>query len=189
MNGVVVAAALSFPDTGSFSTYSYTAPLTVTLNPGTTNIIRSTTIGSEGANIDHMVLFRVKSFTNWAADNGLGDAHSGHSDDEGLVNLLEYAFGGNPLANDAASVLPIAYLLEDNGTPYFYFEHTQRTDDPALVYTIMTQTDLGGASGWTPADVTYVSETEAVDAIKAVTHRVPQDGPVRFFKLQVDELE
>ncbi len=53
VNGVVVAASLSFPATGAWTTWGNTAKLTVTLNQGN-NTIRATAIGSSGGNLDYL---------------------------------------------------------------------------------------------------------------------------------------
>lgn len=52
VNGVVVNSSLSFPATGSFTTWS-SVNLTTTLNAGS-NKVRTTAIGSSGANIDYL---------------------------------------------------------------------------------------------------------------------------------------
>ncbi|MHC4087536.1 MAG: CBM35 domain-containing protein, partial [Planctomycetota bacterium] len=53
VNGQVVEPSMSFPATGSFGTWDFTAPLRVSLNAGT-NTARATAIGSSGANIDYL---------------------------------------------------------------------------------------------------------------------------------------
>jgi hypothetical protein len=55
VNGQVVAASLSFPATGAWTTWGYTATVPVTLNAGN-NTVRATTIGSNGANVDHLLV-------------------------------------------------------------------------------------------------------------------------------------
>ncbi|MHC4906318.1 MAG: alpha-glucuronidase family glycosyl hydrolase [Planctomycetota bacterium] len=53
VNGNVVASSLGFPDTGGWSTWGMTAPLSVTLDAGA-NTVRATAIGSSGGNVDHL---------------------------------------------------------------------------------------------------------------------------------------
>ncbi|MHC4743030.1 MAG: CBM35 domain-containing protein, partial [Planctomycetota bacterium] len=53
VNGQVVDPSFSFPATGSFGTWDFTASLRVALNVGT-NTVRATAIGSSGANIDYL---------------------------------------------------------------------------------------------------------------------------------------
>ena len=56
VNGDVVDPSLSFPNTGGWSTWGMTAPLSVTLNAGS-NTVRATAIGSSGGNLDHLRCF------------------------------------------------------------------------------------------------------------------------------------
>jgi len=53
VNGVVVAASLSFPSTGSWTVWTLTSPLAATLHAGA-NTVRATAIGYSGANVDYM---------------------------------------------------------------------------------------------------------------------------------------
>ena len=52
VNGVPVGASLAFPATGGFDTWS-TVSVTVPLSIGV-NVVRATSIGSSGANVDHL---------------------------------------------------------------------------------------------------------------------------------------
>ncbi|WP_199621212.1 CBM35 domain-containing protein [Paenibacillus alkalitolerans] len=54
VNGNVVVSSLSFPPTGSWSTWS-TVSFTASLNAGN-NTVRATAIGSSGGNVDYLVL-------------------------------------------------------------------------------------------------------------------------------------
>jgi hypothetical protein len=55
VNGTIVEPSLAFPATGSWSEWSETAPLRVSLDSGV-NTIRATAIGSSGANIDYLTV-------------------------------------------------------------------------------------------------------------------------------------
>jgi hypothetical protein len=55
VNDQVIDASLSFPDTGGWSTWGMTAPLSVTLNAGD-NTVRATAIGASGGNLDHLLI-------------------------------------------------------------------------------------------------------------------------------------
>ena len=55
VNGAPVVASLSFPPTGGWTTWLYTATNNVTFNAGL-NKVRITAIGSSGANVDHMLV-------------------------------------------------------------------------------------------------------------------------------------
>jgi len=53
VNGSEVEPELDFTGTGSWSTWSYSSSIALDLSSGT-NLIRATSIGSSGANLDHM---------------------------------------------------------------------------------------------------------------------------------------
>ena len=55
VNGGTVIGSLSFPATAGWTTWSYTATNLLTLNAGI-NTVRITSIGSNGANVDHMLV-------------------------------------------------------------------------------------------------------------------------------------
>lgn len=55
VNGNVVVPSLDFPSTGSWTSWKYTSTVNVTLNSGN-NLIRTTSIGSNGGNLDHLLL-------------------------------------------------------------------------------------------------------------------------------------
>ncbi|HXT11579.1 MAG TPA: glycoside hydrolase family 98 domain-containing protein, partial [Candidatus Angelobacter sp.] len=55
VNGVTVAASLSFPPTGGWTAWLYTATNSATFNAGL-NKVRITATGSSGANVDHMLV-------------------------------------------------------------------------------------------------------------------------------------
>ncbi|MCF6177614.1 MAG: carbohydrate-binding protein [Victivallaceae bacterium] len=58
INGNIVQPELSFPATGSFTSWSETSAITVALNAGI-NTIRATAIGSSGANVDYLKLVPI----------------------------------------------------------------------------------------------------------------------------------
>lgn len=57
VNGSVVVPSLAFPSTGSWTMWRYTAPFNATLLAGN-NTIRATSIGSNGGNLDHLLIQR-----------------------------------------------------------------------------------------------------------------------------------
>jgi hypothetical protein len=94
VNGQVVDPSLSFPATGSWTTWGYTATIPVTLNAGD-NAIRATAIGSSGANVDHLLL---EGFV--APDTAISMTATTATDPEGV----EYYFAetsGNPGGDDS----------------------------------------------------------------------------------------
>jgi hypothetical protein len=55
VNGAIVTSGLSFPVTGNWATWAYTATNNVTFNAGP-NTVRITATGSSGANVDHLLV-------------------------------------------------------------------------------------------------------------------------------------
>jgi endoglucanase len=76
----------------------------------------------------------------WAQASGLTGDNNAATDDpdnDGLINYVEFALNGNPL--DASDRGALSLKLE-NGL--FSIIHARRTDDPALIYTLLDTTNL-----------------------------------------------
>ena len=115
-----------------------------------------------GVYYDDLVLslYVRPTYEAWASSKGLVagvndgreyDAENGGIGD-GMVNLLEYAFGGDPLAVDAATYLP-AYSgpVDVGGTNYMSYVYRRRSDAGirGLVYDLQFKTDLVLSPDWT----------------------------------------
>ncbi len=104
----------------------------------------------------------------------------GHDDTDGLNNLAEYALGGNPTSNDAASIVPIFQALGD----HFYYIHNERTDDPNLRYTVQLSTNLV-SNDWNTNGVEWVGEAAFSNVWKSVTNRTDV-GKREFIRLHIE---
>ncbi len=101
-------------------------------------------------------------------------------DADGLVNLLEYALAGDPLAADSAPQ-PVAALTL--GLPPSLVLSFNRVADPALTYTVQA-TDALDAAAWS-AIWTSTGE-DNTDGPVTVTDPEPlSEKPRRFLRLQV----
>ncbi len=107
---------------------------------------------------------------------------------DGLDNLLEYALGGVPNVDDAATVKPATFTAMDLGTNWFYHVHNERTDDPRLSYSLGRKGDLIYGTNWTSGAIQYVGESAVVDNIKSVTNRTDV-GDKEFIRLKVDKID
>jgi hypothetical protein len=106
-------------------------------------------------------------FQSWAEDFGLGGvAGDVDSDLDGLKNLAEYAFGGNPTNSESQGEQP--KLMEDGGLKYVY----RIIADPDITHQVVTETDLSTGAGsisvtldgsGPDADPDYTSYTNTVD--------------------------
>jgi hypothetical protein len=122
----------------------------------------------------------------WAEEHGLtnGTADMDHdSDGDGMNNLLEYALGGNPNVNDAATVMP---HWEAHG-PWLDYIFNRRTNHDALglIYKIETGTNLAPNPDWTNAS--YAELIGPVSGeFETVTNRIEITAAnTQFIRLQV----
>jgi hypothetical protein len=129
-------------------------------------------------------------YTQWLDGfslTGSDAVYSADPDTDGMVNLAEYALGGNPNINDATTKLPIAAIDEQGGTNWLNYIYRRRLDAAArgLTYDVPAADDL--ISGvWTTDTEEAGSMTINAD-FESVTNRVPTDiKPHQFLKLEVD---
>lgn len=126
----------------------------------------------------------MESFISWGLD--LTDsAATGDDDQDGIDNLLEYAFGGDPtvsaqtLPNSTTSILP----TYDGST----LTYNQRIDasDRAITYTVMTSTALD--NDWVDAaSYITVNSPEAIDSdLESVTVNITASDEKRYFRVEV----
>jgi hypothetical protein len=134
----------------------------------------------------------TNTYDAWTVDQGLtagvndgmmDDAENGGAGD-GVNNLLEYALGGDPLADDAASILPESVVE----SPYMYYVYNRRTDaaERDLEYHVLSTTDL------VLDPMTNATEELAPKDIgggfEAVTNRIPIASEAQqFMGLEVQQ--
>ncbi|MEM7791780.1 MAG: hypothetical protein AAF546_10295, partial [Verrucomicrobiota bacterium] len=102
-------------------------------------------------------------------------------DNDGKPNLLEYALGTSPFDRSDSIVLP--KLVSGNGT--VSLSYFRRSDDPNLLYTIESCSDLS-SDIWTEVGNATIT-SEARDAYyDEVTHTMSIDSNENmFFRLKV----
>jgi len=128
------------------------------------------------------------TYTEWAADWGvdLSDKEADYEGD-GLVNLLEYAFGGNPTNDDAAAVSPTLEV----GTDVTHVYNSRTVSE--LTYALYVDLDSDLITyGWTnAADLgSVVTVGPAVDPkFQTVTNTFTGGGVLdqAFLKLEVSD--
>jgi arylsulfatase A-like enzyme len=110
--------------------------------------------------------------SGWGTDIG-GITHDHEPD--GVINLFEYALGGNPVSSDTSDILPGWSVGADGGTNWFYFSYDRRDDaaERGLNYTVWSGPDLvGGLNNEVPVwDVSPPS-----NGFESVTHRISMDA-------------
>jgi hypothetical protein len=104
---------------------------------------------------------------------------------DGLVNLLEYALGAEPLLTDAPTAAPVLGVDAEGRPTLTYLQATGRVD---LVYAVEWSADLG-APGWsTGAGVVTETARVPVAGGELVTVRAeatPVLEPLQFLRLRV----
>ena len=158
-------------------------------NVGTTNITVTAT-DIEGNQLQTSFNVTVlDTYSAWAATinfaNSTVAAETANPNGDGLLNLAEYAFGGNPLV---AQAVPGAPKAESGGGVTFYSKQLS-----ALSYAVYESPDLvnwtliwQSSNGFSNAAVAGYSPN-VVSGFDAVTVRDPSGGytPIRFWRVKV----
>jgi len=135
-----------------------------------------------------------EKYAAWAAGFGLGDTNStgamtfdaeygGIGD--GMVNLLEYALGGNPTNDDAASILPTFEIMDaGGGSNFMEYIYNRRLDAAlrGLTYGLNESTNL--LSEWIYVSNAYETGSADIDlSFESVTNAVPTTTEEGFINL------
>lgn len=119
VNGNTIVASLDFPSTGSWTSWKYTSTINVNLNKGN-NLIRTTSIGSNGGNIDHLLLakpvniYPVVSITapangaNYTAPANI-TITANASDADGTISKVEFYNGSTLIGTRTSSPYSITW--------------------------------------------------------------------------------
>ncbi len=134
-------------------------------------------------------------YGDWSVVHGLSigtnDARTDDPDLDGMDNLLEYALGGNPLADDTASILPTSSgLVESGGTNCLEYVYRRRVDATprGLVYGISYKFDLT-TNVWTSVGIMFETGFGPIDSeFESVTNEIPTVySSEAFITLEVTE--
>jgi len=143
--------------------------------------------------IDNVELVRtgnavLSGYDGWAAGYpGFFDtALDSDPEGDGINNLLEYALNGNPTTG-GDSILPTSNTGLDGGTNWFYYVHTERTDDGTLTYTVEVNDNLVFGTWTNNAEIVFVGDSATVDNYKSVTNRTDIADAAEFLRLQVEK--
>ena len=136
--------------------------------------------------LDKLAITAAPQYLAWASSFGLSGADASAQNDyehDGFVNLLDYALGGSPLANDRATIQPAVQPIAGN----LRLTAIVRTSDAALVVVAETSTDIANAASWTTAGITTVpsvDQTGVPGGFTRVAYNVPGTGGPRFLHLR-----
>lgn len=149
------------------------------------------TDGSDDIQIYGQVIYSppATTFDSWATTHGVTASESIDTDNDGINNLLEYAFDLDPNANDNTA-LPTIATENDSGTDYLTLTYRKNLDAPDLTYTIETITTLG-AGLWTAAtvesDIVVTADPDGDGSAELRKARVALSGDKQFLRLKVTQ--
>lgn len=152
----------------------------------------STNLKSDLYYIDNVALEcsgTVSILDKWMAFNRVDDAHA-DSDGDGVVNQIEYVYGGDPTSGDASIILPSTAIVKESGGNWLEFVHRRRIDHRVrgLIYNAESTITLD--QGDWGSDAIEILGIENLDSeIELVTMRVNIDEqPNRFIRLIINQL-
>ena len=170
------------------STSDYSITLTIP-DPGSYD--QSVTYSSDQSSAMSQVfnLDVIESFLSWT--NTLTDGSpTGDDDQDGINNLLEYAFGGNPanssqlVDGDSTPLLPS--YSSSNGVHTISYVRRKDYVQRALDYQLTSSTTLGGGSFSDASTLINTSNTTSInDELELVSYTLTQSGTKRFFRIEV----
>jgi len=106
----------------------------------------------------------------------VNDARTDDPDTDSMDNLLEYSLGGDPLVNDAASILPTySGIVATGGTNYLNYVDRRRVDAAlrGLSYGVKFNFDLV-SDPWTDGGSSFETGADPIDAaFESVLNLVP----------------
>lgn len=147
--------------------------------------------GRGGTWIDNVRLEIIEmSFESWVVDYGLFGSNALSSTDydlDGMDNLLEYAFGGNPTNSDAAVMLP-TQTISDGATWEYVYRRRVDAATRGLNYDLLLATN-GLAGSWNSVSNAYETGSGEIDEdFESVTNEIPIAGQDSgFIELKITE--
>lgn len=123
----------------------------------------------------------------WAANFKVDDEFD-DPDGDGVNNLYEYGFGGNPNDLEDKGYSPKAQVVSDNGTNWFEFSHARRIgSEEALDYHLETRNDLV-QENWTNSNP-MATGLETNDAnFETATFQFETTEEKKFIRLEIERL-
>ena len=131
-----------------------------------------------GSMYDYRYTQGMAPYALWSHQHGLS---ADDDDGDGVDNLLEFAFGGNPTNPSENGYLP-RFGTSENGLRYVY----PRRKDSGLAYELETTTNLISGT-WTHAGVVELPMVGTFgDHFDAVTNEVPISGDAAYIRLTIE---
>ena len=136
VDNVAFAGTLTLvPVNGNLTAVIYVRLSTAAQVGTRTLAITDTGGGANGQSVAVSGTVSAAAFDSWCTGYGLSGSNAAKTadpDGDGLVNLAEYALGGNP-TNAAGGLGPTVSTTNTNGTNWLRFAYRARTNDGGLV--------------------------------------------------------
>ncbi len=177
VDATIIGYITETPPTGELTSLPITAP-------GTYRYVRYYGAFNTYSDVAELAFYTRADLREWrratfgdAENLGLA-ADTADPDGDGIPNLLEYAFGGDPLVPGTAT-LPTADILADRLALAF-----DRVADPALTYAVQATDSLEGSASWT--DIWTSTGASNFAGPAAVPDETRFDNaPRRFLRVEV----
>lgn len=125
----------------------------------------------------------VDTYASWALDHNLNGTFLDDQDHDGLNNLKEFAFGGNPTNPADQGFLPEITI----GPETMRLVHAQRKNPAGISYNVEVADELLNPE-WTTNDVSLIGIGALNATFHSVTNQVPMGtNDTRFIRLRVEE--
>ena len=193
VNGLVADSNYTLAGTGGGWGLSSVAG--ISLNAGSNKIRLTRDSGPDSVRVDHLRLLvgEPEGYAGWAANIGLTGTNAlaaANPDGDELINLFEYALGGNPTNGSDVGYVPVYGLYSEGGTNWFEYIYARRIgSEGELNYWLETCSNLL-SNDW--ADSGYVElpvTGEIDDDFESVTNRIDISGRTNgFIRLMIEPL-
>lgn len=121
------------------------------------------------------------TYAQWAGGWGVAiGSETNDWDEDGILNLVEYALNGNPTNNLDKGDQP--RLIQVGGS--LFYVHMQRSNDTNLTYTVQSRTNLL-ANSWVSASSAAVGTNLMEGAFNEVTNTVDASKDALYLRLLI----
>ncbi len=138
--------------------------------------------------------FPPTTYESWASANALGDgpeaARLADFESDGMINLLEFALGGDPNTNDLEKLPSVevrSLRVLDQTADYLTVTYRKRRDAPQLVYSVQVSNNLLDWEVVTSRVGAPVSNGDGTDSITVRDDQPIATGERRFIRLVVSD--
>lgn len=128
------------------------------------------------------------SYVDWSMTNLLTTGRYGDQDDDGQINLHEYATGGNPTNPAETGIAPVYSIVEENGTNWLYYTYPELAGSMNNVEYSLRLADNLLSSNWasTGYEEVGVGSNVFASGFNAVTNRINMAGKqTRFVGMNI----